>query len=232
MHRYPIPKRASATQEELVARRTTHASTRRTGENRRLYQQDSPSLSGNITDVEEDDSYYPKPMSSSARRYTTTQGHQVIEQGSKRIVIHNEPPPKAKRQYHWMLFVGLTLFTMVVGWIALTLLVNWWQTKQVEWKYGNPRTFQTDHYVGHADSIAHPNHFIAVNVGGSIQVIELNPANPKTDHIYVITTASDPSLPVSLSFADANHDGKVDLFVTIGGSYTVILLNDGTQFKQ
>jgi hypothetical protein len=171
-------------------------------------------------------------MPSSTRRYTTTQSHQVIEQGNKRIVIHKEPPPK--RRFHWMFFVGLTLFTMVVGWIALTLLVNWWQATQVDWKYGNPRTFQIDQYVSHGDSPDHPNHFIAVNVGGTIEVIELNTTSPKNDHIYVITTNTDPSTPVFVRFADVNHDGKVDLLVTIGveSSYTVILLNNGTAFQQ
>ncbi len=228
------PRRASATREELQSKRTTPpASMHRTGHNAGLHPEDTPYLSGTIRhpDVEEDDSYYPQRMPSSARRYTTTQGHQVIEQGNKRIVIHNQPPPKAKRGYHWMFFVGLALFTMVVGWIALTLLTNWWQAKQIDWKYGTPRTFQTDQYVEHGDSPTHPNHFIAVNVSGTIEVVELNSTNPKTDHIYIITTNADPSLPVSVRFADVNHDGKADLFVTIG-TYTAILLNDGTQFKQ
>ena len=42
----------------------------------------------------------------------------------------------------------------------------------------------------------------------------------------------DPSTPVSLSFQDVNHDGKIDMLVAIGDSnpYTVVLLNNGTQF--
>ena len=65
-----------------------------------------------------------------------------------------------------------------------------------------------------------------------IEVVELN-ANPKNDHIYAITTVTDPLTPVTLNFADINHDGKVDMVVTIGAgnSYSVVLLNDGTQFK-
>lgn len=41
-------------------------------------------------------------------------------------------------------------------------------------------------------------------------------------------------MPVTLSFADVNHDGKLDMLVRIGAgnAYTVVLLNDGTQFKQ
>jgi len=146
----------------------------------------------------------------------TTAGQQVIEQGNRRIVIHKEPPPKPRRRVHWMTMVGLALLVMVVGWMALTLLLNWWQATQVAWKYGTPRTFQIDQFVGHADSPAHPNHFIAVNIGKTIEVAELNPVHPKADHIYVITTISDSTTPVTVSFADVNHDGKVDLLVTIG----------------
>jgi hypothetical protein len=65
-----------------------------------------------------------------------------------------------------------------------------------------------------------------------IEVVELNVINPKYDHVYPITTAMDTAIPVFLSFEDTNHDGKLDMLVTIGdtNSYTVILLNTGTQF--
>lgn len=204
--RAQYPRRASATKDELAAR---------------------------LAEVPEDDSFYPQRLPSSTRRYTTTHGHQVIERGNKRIVIHEDPLPKPQRRFHWLFYVGLALLTMVLGWIALTLLGNWWQAKQLDWKYGNPRTFQVDQFVGHGDSTNKPNHFVAMNVGGTIEVVELNAMNPKADHIYVITTVSSSSEPVALTFADINHDGKVDMVVTIGvgNSYAVVLLNDGTQFK-
>ena len=180
-------------------------------------------------DLEEDDMYYPQRMPSSARRYTTTQGQEVIEQGNKKIIIHHEPPPKKN---HWVFFVGVAFFVMIIGWVVFTLVGNWWQGKQADWKYGSPRTFQTDQFVGHSDSPDHPNHFIAVDLNGSIEVLELN-ANPKLDHIYVITTVPDPNTPITLSFTDINHDGKIDMLATIGTgtTYTVVLLNDGKQFK-
>ena len=132
-----------------------------------------PKRASQVVDVTEDDSFYPQRMPSSTRRYTTTQGHQVIERGNKRIVIHDEPPPKPRRRFHWLFFVGLAFFTMVMGWIALTLLGNWWQAKQLDWQYGNPRTFKTDQFVGHGDSLDHPNHFVALNIDGTIEVVEL-----------------------------------------------------------
>lgn len=47
-----------------------------------------------IDDVPDD--YYPQRLPSSAIRYTTTEGHRVIQRGNKRIVIHDEPPPRRK----------------------------------------------------------------------------------------------------------------------------------------
>lgn len=183
-------------------------------------------------DIPEDDSFYPQRMPSSTRRYITTEGNEVIQQGNRRIVIHEAPPPK-KRRGTLLLFVGLAFLAMVIGWIVFTILFNIWQAKQMDWTYGNPRTFQTDQFVGHSDSEAHPTHFIAVNVDGTIEVAELNIVTPKADHIYVITTVSTNTIPVSLTFADLNHDGKVDMIVTIGvgNSYAVVLLNDGIEFK-
>lgn len=237
----PYPRRASITPAERATRRPTLPTPiNRIGQ----HPEDASYLSGtvrhnDINEVEEDDSYYPQRLPSSTRRYTTTGGQQVIEQGNKRLIIHTEPPPAHRRpvpqrHFHWLFFVGLALLVMLTGWMAFTFLGNWWNAKQLDWQYGTPRTFQTDQYVGHADSPAHPNHFIALNVGGTIEVVELNPVKPKNDHVYLITPNSDSTTPVTLSFDDVNHDGKVDMLVTMGtiNPYTVILLNDGTQFKQ
>ena len=182
-------------------------------------------------DEEDDDALYTQRPPTSARRYLPPRG-EVYTQGNRQIVVHREPPPK-KRRAHWMFSVGIGLLVMVIGWVALSALGSWWQTKQDDWKYGTPRTFQIDQYVGPADSPDHPNHFVAINLGGTIEVVEINIQIPKDDHIYVITTASDASTPVSIAFADTNHDGKVDLLVTIGDSnpYTVVMLNNGSVFQ-
>jgi hypothetical protein len=178
-------------------------------------------------DEEDDDALYTQRPPTSARRYLPPR-EEVYTRGNRQIVVHREPPPK-KRDVHWMLLAGTVMCIMVLGWMALSALGGWWQTKQDDWKYGNPRTFQIDQFVGHADSPDHPNHFIAINLKGIIEVVEINTQMPKDDHIYAITTASDSFTPVSIAFADTNHDGKVDMLVTIGDSnpYTVVLLNTG-----
>src|SRR5205807_619703 len=154
-------------------------------------------------DEEDDDALYMQRPPTSARRYLPPR-EEVYRQGNRQIVVHREPPPK-KRGVHRMLFVGMVMCIMVLGWMALSALGGWWQTKQDDWKYGTPRTFQIDQCVGHADSPDHPNHFIAINLKGIIEVVEINTQMPKDDHIYAITTASDSFAPVSIAFADTNH---------------------------
>jgi hypothetical protein len=189
--------------------------------------------SAQTDEVEEvPDSYYETRPPTSARRYVDTRGNQVIQQGNRRVVIHKEAPPS--RRFHWMVFMGLFMFVMVLGWMLLTAASYWWQQRQDDWKYGSPfRTFQVDQYVAMGDTPQIPDHFLALNIHGSIEVVQLNPAAPKYDHVYPITTVNDSSIPVFLSFEDTNHDGKLDMLVTIGdsNSYTVILLNNGTQFS-
>ena len=181
------------------------------------------------TDEESDAVYETRPHSS-AIRYTDTRGNQIIQQGNRRVVFHKERPPS--RRFHWAIFMGMLMFVMVLGWIILAAIGYWWQGRQDDWKYGVPRTYQTDQFVGHGDTIDHPDHFVAINTGGMIEVIEMNVLNPKYDHIYPITTSDNPLTPVTLGFEDTNHDGKVDMLIIIGDTnpYTVVLLNNGNEF--
>jgi hypothetical protein len=182
-----------------------------------------------IGDLEDDDSYYLTRPPNSVRRYEQPQP-QVMQRGKRRIVIHPEPPP---RKWHWSVYVGSALFIMVMGYLLVAMLGVWWQGKQDDWTYGNPRTYQTDINVGHGSGASH---FIAVNLDGTIQVIEIPGNDASKAHIYSITTlpAGSGAVPVTLSFKDINGDGKLDMLVTIGESnsqqYTVFLFNNGTTF--
>lgn len=129
-----------------------------------------------------------------------------------------------------MMIVGLSMLVLLLGIMALSWLGNWWTTQTNDWTYGRPRTFQIDQYVGHGDSTSHPNHFIAVNLKGVVEVVEINTQNAQLDHIYYITTTTDPLNPVTLSFPTV--DGKQLMYVNVGSSnpYTVALVNNGKAF--
>src|SRR5712691_5080730 len=91
----------------------------------------------------------------------------------------------SRPRFHWLVFVGMAMLTMLVGWILLTTLSQWWQVTIDDWHYGRPRTYQTDQAVGHGDSAAHPSHFIALNIKSHIEIIEFPGREISKARIYV-----------------------------------------------
>jgi len=180
-------------------------------------------------DLEEDDSYYVTRQPTSAVRYTQPK-QQVYQQGNRRIVIHNEPPPN--RHMHWSLILGLGMILALLLWMAASETLAWWSNHQIDSTYGMPRTYQTDQVVGHADSTEHPTHFIAINLNAHITIIEIPGGNNQHARMYsgpTLYSDNGDQTPVTLEFYDVNGDGKVDMIVHVGDQ-KIVYLNDGTQF--
>ena len=72
--------------------------------------------------------------------------------------------------------------------MALNDLGAWWQNHQDDVAFGMPRTYQTDAVVGHNDSNSNPSHFIAINLRGSIYILEAPGGNFSKSRSYFITT--------------------------------------------
>jgi hypothetical protein len=181
-------------------------------------------------ELEEDDAYYVTRQPTSAVRYTQPR-QQVIQRGNKRIVIHNEPPPR--RNLHWSFILGVGMILMLALWVLGSYALSWWQNHQLDSTYGMPRTYQTDQVVGHNDSTGHPTHFIAVNLNAHITIIEIPGGNNQHARIYsgpTLYSDNGDLTPVTLEFYDVDGDGKVDMIVHVGDQ-KIIYLNDGTQFK-
>ncbi len=140
--------------------------------------------------------------------------------------------PRRSNAGGWLIVIGICLFVMIFGFMALSWLGNWWTTTQNDWTYGRPRTYQTDHVVGHHDSLDHPSHFIAQNLNRRIFVIEFPGGDPSKALTYLGPTLLGDGqglTPVTFSFEDRNGDGKPDLNIHIGDQ-AIIFLNDGTKF--
>lgn len=207
-----------------------------------------------LFELEEEDEW-PQRLPNSILRYDQLPAG-TYTQGNTRLHVYHEPPPakptpkhppQTQRQQerttegrqqsgfhpHWLVFVGLTMLLMVMGWVVLTVVANWYQVTQDDWKYGRPRTFQIDAVVGHNDSSANPSHFIAINLNHRIEVIEQPGGDGSKARIYLVLTLlgdGEDLTPVTVSFKDVTGNGKPDMLVHIEGQ-TVVYLNDGTQFR-
>lgn len=153
------------------------------------------------------------------------------EQRGGHVVAGSLSAVRKRIPYHWLIFVGLSMFVMIVGWLMFSALSNWWTTTQDDWHYGRPRTYQVEAVVGHGDSKANPSHFIAINLNRHIAVIEIPGGDVSKTRIFNGPTLIGPGqdlTPVTLSFQDVNGDGKLDMVVNVQDTHFVFLNEKGT----
>lgn len=136
-------------------------------------------------------------------------------------------------QAHPLLYLGVGMLAMLALWTTLSFVLNWWSTTLDDIRYGRPRTFQIDAVVGHNDSAASPSHFIAINLNGRIEVIEMPGGDGSHARIYLGPQLYDPGdtlTPVTLSFMDVNGDHKLDMIIHVK-STQIVFINDGSGFR-
>jgi len=174
-------------------------------------------------------------------RRTATQASLPVVQGNRQRNVYTDDVlrysdggglrNRQRSQFHGLVFVGLAIFIMIIGWIAFNALGNWWQVTQDDLQYGRPRTFQTDAVVGHNDSPTNPSHFIVINLNHHIIIIELPGGDSSKARIYngpVLIGQGQDLTPVTLSFKDMNGDGLPDMIVNVQDAHFVFINEKGT----
>lgn len=142
-------------------------------------------------------------------------------------------PVRSKQRLHPLLFVGAGLLLALLLWTGLTRLMEWGTSEYNTLVYGYPRTFQIDAVVGHGDSPQHPSHFVAINLHGSVSIIEFPGSDPSRAHVLVFASSPGSGADlavVTLRFIDLNHHQKPDMLIDIGGVQS-ILINTGNTFR-
>ena len=144
----------------------------------------------------------------------------------------------AKGKVHWLLPAGIGMIAMLVLWELGTLVLSWGLARYDDFRYGNPRTFQTNAVVGHGDSPQHPSHFIAINLNRQAIVVEFPAGNPAGAESYVvpyyILGQGGDLTPITLEFRDVTGDHKLDMIIHIHlqtQDQTFVFVNDGTKFR-
>lgn len=146
--------------------------------------------------------------------------------------LSKEPADPYHRQVGWItLILGMLLMLTLVllGQFAFTFSETIWN----DLHYGRPRLFQTDAFVGH-ETGSTPSHFIALNLRGRIEVIELPGGDPARSQIYQGPQLYGPGadlVPVTLQFrAQApTHDTRhPDMFILFQSTQIVLHNIQGT----
>ena len=175
----------------------------------------------------------PRPSHTSTIRYTDRQGREVIQQGKRRLIIQRSP--KQQQRFSRILFVGIGMLAMLASWLAIQAIGTGIQAHNLDAQYGYPRFWQTDQVLGlDNDSSSHKTHLVFQNVNGHVFFLVLPAGDVTKSLMYsVVNLYGDDAAnwPVTATFEDVNHDGKVDVIVTIGDQHFVYL-NTGASLKQ
>lgn len=198
-------------------------------------------------DIDEGD-YLTRPPRSAIRYNADLDGRPQPAARRRRIEEHyhdepyerrREPAHRKRFRVHWMLKAGIFISLILIGLslfsMAKDAVGTMWQQHQDDVTYGNPRTYQVNAVVGHADSNSNPSHFIGLNLNGRITVTEAPGGDMTKAIVYhfptIVDNAGNP--PVTIQFQDFDNDGRLDMVVKIGdpgSQVTYMMQNDGKQF--
>lgn len=137
-----------------------------------------------------------------------------------------------RRRVHPLLYLGMGMLLMLVLWTLVMGVAGWLGNTIDNIRYGYPRTFQTDQFVGHNEANGIRSHFIAINLHGRIEIIEFPGGDASHARVYVgpqLYTTNADLVPVTLKFEDLNGDHHPDMLVCFQGSQ-VVYINAQGQF--
>ena len=161
--------------------------------------------------------------------------------GTSKKSLPNLPRPRTQtvtgnrlRHAHPLLYLGLGMLAMLGLWTMAMGIGAWAGTTINNIRYGYPRTYQVDAYVGHDETPGSPSHFIALNLHGRIEVIEMPGGNAANARIFTgpqLFGSGNDLVPVTLSFADVLGNHKLDMVINVQGTQ-IVYINDKGTFRQ
>jgi hypothetical protein len=190
------------------------------------------------TDVSEDVREWQREEDDETRTGRKTSAPQQVDTTSQKLPKAPNPGRiRSKRKFwhgaHPLLYLGVGMIAMLALWTLLTSAISWGNTTWDDLHYGRPRTSQIDAFVGHNEAAGTPSHFIAINLNGRIEIIELPGGDGSKARIYLgpqLYGAGDDLIPVTLSFADVNGDHHPDMIIHFQSS-RIVFINDQGGFR-
>lgn len=114
--------------------------------------------------------------------------------------------------------IWLVVCSMLIGMALVTLgqfALSWGSSTYDNLRYGNPRTYQMDAFVGH-ESGTTPSHFIALNFKGRVEVIEFPGGDVTHSRVFVgpqLFGTNADLVPITIQFPNPNHSKTPDMQV-------------------
>jgi hypothetical protein len=131
----------------------------------------------------------------------------------------------------WMITLGLVLLSFCFAIVIVAIIAPALQAWHDNSTYGFPRTTHATKDVGHGGI----SDFTGLNLNGYLYIVEIEEGDPTkvSPHIYFLAHVSSDQIPItSITFADENNDGKLDMLVQTENGTIFTFYNDGTQFKK
>ncbi len=150
----------------------------------------------------------------------------TVESGVHRLDTLNTIHPSASLATLVACGMGITLLLILLG----QSIFGWGSTAFDDWRYGRPRTYQIDAYVGHEQS-HQPSHFIVFNDKGRIEVLELPGNDASHAHLYMgpqYTGANADLIPATLQFVDPHHTHQPDMLIKLPNASVIFHNENGT----
>lgn len=139
----------------------------------------------------------------------------------------DDPLPKSKREGRFRTIPNRTRIIILgaAGIVAMLILMFLYQqitmfatTTWDDIHYGRPRTFQIDAFVGH-ESGKNPSHFIAINLQGRIEILELPGGDASNIHVYAgpqLVGNNADLIPPTLQFVSIPNSKLKDMILEAG----------------
>ncbi len=155
--------------------------------------------------------------------------HLSLAQAAPNVQPRQAAPTRVLSVLSSLIVVGLAL------WLAYTLVADglaWAQQKVDDVRYGYPRIYQTDGYLGYGETAGMPTHFIALNLHGQISMLVVNGSDPTKVRVLrgpsLLGDGQDQVAP-TVRIDDVNHDGNNDLVLRVNDQDIVYLSNPARQ---
>jgi hypothetical protein len=123
---------------------------------------------------------------------------------------------------------AVLILAVFVAYALINTVVAWGQVTLDDMRYGYPRTYSTDGYIGYREQTGVPTHFVVVNAHRQVLIMIVPGGDPS--HVLVLKGPylfgpGEEFSPATLDLSDVNHDGYPDLRLHVAGQ-TMVYMND------